>query len=56
MSHIETLILNKIREALEDLQKQGVGYIDLEQTGVIHYSIDGRNIRISVADTTGNVN
>lgn len=54
MSHIETLILNKIREALEDLQKQGVGYIDRELTGIIHYSIDDRNIRISVADTMRN--
>ena len=54
MSHIETLILNKIREALEDLQKQGVGYIECELTGIIHYSIDERNIRISVADTKGN--
>ena len=53
MSHIETLILNEIRKALEDLQRKGIGYIDLEQTGIIHYSIDDRNIRISVVDTTG---
>lgn len=52
MSHIETLIMNEIRKALEDLQRQGVGYIDLEQTGVIHYNIDGRNIRVQVSDTT----
>lgn len=52
MTHIETLIMNNIREALEKLQKQGVGYIDLEQTSVIHYNIDGKNIRVEVKDTT----
>lgn len=52
MSHIETLIMNEVRKALENLQRSGVGYIDLEQTGVIHYSVDGRNIRVSVTDTT----
>ena len=51
MSHIETLIMNEVRKALENLQKQGVGYIDLEQTGVIDYFVDGRYIRVSVADT-----
>lgn len=53
MSHIETLIMNEVRKSLENLQSQGVGYIDFEQTGFIHYSVDGRDIRISVADVTG---
>ena len=52
MSHIETLITNEVRKALENLQKQGVGYIDVEYSGIIHYSVDGRNIRIEVADKT----
>lgn len=51
--HIETLIMNEVRKSLENLQGQGVGYIDFEQTGVIHYLVDGRDIRISVADVTG---
>ena len=52
MTHIETLVMNEIRKALEDLERQGVGYIDCEQTGVIHYNINGRNIRVQVSDTT----
>ena len=52
MTHIETLVMNEIRKALENLETQGVGYIDCEQTGVINYNIDGRNIRVQVFDTT----
>ena len=52
MSHIETLVMNEVRKSLENLQIQGVGYIDFEQTGAIHYFVDGRDIRISVADVT----
>ena len=50
MSHIEILIMNEIRKALENLQRQGVGYIDYEQTGVLHYSVDDKHIKISVID------
>ena len=52
MTHIETLVMNEIRKALENLEKQGVGYIECEQTGVIYYNIDGKNIRVQVSDTT----
>lgn len=52
MGHIETLIMNKVRKALEDLQNQGVGYIDFEHTGTIHYIIDGREITVSISDIT----
>ena len=52
MTHIETLVMNEIRKALENLERQGVGYIDCEHTGVIYYNIDGRNIRVQVSDTT----
>lgn len=52
MTHIETLVMNEIRKALENLERQGVGYIDCEQIGVIHYNIDGRNIKVQVSDTT----
>ena len=52
MTHIETLVMNEIRKALENLERQGVGYIDCEQAGVFHYNIDGRNIRVQVSDTT----
>ena len=55
MGHIETLIMNEVRKALENLQKQGVGYIDYEQVGVIHYSVDGREIKISVVDVDSKI-
>lgn len=32
MGHIETLIMNEVRKALEQLERSGVGYIDMEQT------------------------
>ena len=51
MTHIETLVMNEIRKALENLEKQGVGYIDCEQIGVINYNVDGRNISVQVSDT-----
>ena len=54
MTHIETLVMNEIRKTLENLEKSGVGYIDGEETGAIHYNVDERNIRIQVDDTTLN--
>ena len=48
MSHIETLIMNEVRKALENLEKSGVGYIDMEQTGIIQYNVDGAKIRVVV--------
>lgn len=55
MNHIETLIMNEVRKALENLQRQGVGYIDYEQTGVIHYNIDGKDIKVSVVDVDSKI-
>lgn len=54
MSDISTLILNKIRESLEKLSKENVGYIDGEDCKAIHYAIDGRGFYISVEETTEN--
>ncbi len=48
MSHIETLVMNEVRKALENLQKQGVGYIDYETMGNIYYSVDNRIIRVKI--------
>ena len=53
MSHIETLIMNEVRKAMENLERSGVGYIDMEQSNVFHYVVDGRKIRIRVDDVTG---
>lgn len=48
MSHIENLIQNEVRKALESLERSGVGYIDMEQTGVFHYTVDETKIRIVI--------
>ena len=53
MSHIETLIMNEVRKALESLERSGVGYIAYETTGVIHYNIDQKDISISVGESKG---
>ena len=52
MNHIETLIMNKVRNALEDLQKSGVGYIHFENTGSINYIIDDKEIVIKVEESS----
>lgn len=48
MSHIENLIQNEVRKALESLERSGVGYIDMEQTGVFRYTVDETKIRIVI--------
>lgn len=53
MNHIETLIMNEVRKALESLERSGVGYIAYETTGVIHYNIDQKDISISVGEPKG---
>jgi len=39
--HRKALLMNRIRTALEQLQREGVGYIDTEYATVFHYRIDG---------------
>ncbi|MBR2408941.1 MAG: hypothetical protein IKB07_08295 [Lachnospiraceae bacterium] len=48
MSHIETLIMNEVRKAMENLQRSGVGYIDYERTGLIAYNVDDKQVLIKV--------
>lgn len=50
MTHIETLIMNQVRELLVKLEKQGVGFIGAEYTGEIQYNVDGKVIRVRVAE------
>ena len=52
--HRKTLLMNRIRTALEQLQREGVGYIDLEHTDEIHYMIDGKVFVVVVKDGDGN--
>lgn len=50
MTHIETLIMNQVRESLVKLEKQGVGFIGAEYTVEIQYNVDGKVIRVRVAE------
>ena len=50
MSDISTLITNKIRDALEDLSRKCVGFINLETTDSIQQQIDNRIFDITVKE------
>lgn len=50
MSHTQVLIMNKVQKALEELQEEGVGYIDGAYTDIVHYVVDNKKIRIVVED------
>lgn len=50
MSDVQTLLLNRIRESLEKLNKEGVGYIDCEDAEGMRYCIDGRYFHIGVKE------
>lgn len=50
MSDMSTLILNRIRESVEKLSKEGVGYINVEDCQGMQYCIDGRAFYISVKE------
>lgn len=52
MTHIETLIMNQVRKALESLEEQGVGFIDEEFStkGEIHYNIDNAIYMVKVVE------
>lgn len=51
MTHIETLLMNTVRDAVLQLQRNGVGYIDFETDGNINYNIDGKLYYISVFES-----
>lgn len=50
MSDISTLVMNKIRNSLENLNKEGVGFINSEYSDKIQYQIDGRLFDISIKE------
>lgn len=55
MNHIETLLMLKIREALKIMQARGVGYIDYEMTGELHYIIDDKSYKITIKEECNDV-
>ena len=52
--HRKTLLMNRIRTALEQFQREGVGYIDVEYTDEIHYMFDGKVLVVGVKEADGN--
>lgn len=54
MSHISTLLMNRIREGLEKLYNEGVGYFDGEATDKIYYNIDNRLFEIRIREIESN--
>lgn len=50
MSDVQTLLLNRVREGLEKLSKENIGYINSEDCQGIQYIIDGRAFYIRVAE------
>lgn len=50
MSDVSTLIVNEIRNTLENLSRKGVGFINLESTDTIQYQIDKRLFNITVEE------
>lgn len=50
MSDISTLIMNEIRNSLENLSRKGVGFINSEHSNTIQYQIDGRLFSIVIKE------
>lgn len=50
MSDMQRLLINRIRETVERLSREGVGYINVEDSGGIQYVIDGRVFYINVKE------
>lgn len=50
MSDISTLIMNEIRNSLENLNRKGVGFISSEYNNKIQYQIDGRLFDIGIKE------
>lgn len=47
---MSTLILNNVRNTMESLSKNGVGFINCEYSDSIQYQIDGRLFDITVKE------
>lgn len=50
MSDIQSLLINRLRETLEQLQRENVGYINVECCTGFQYIIDGRPFAIDVKE------
>ena len=50
MSDLQTLIENRTRETLEQLNREGIGYINAQCSGGFLYMIDGRAFCIEIKE------
>ena len=50
MNHVLTLLLNQIMTALEELGREGVGYVNSEYSNSIEYCVDGRVFEITIKE------
>lgn len=50
MSDIQSLLINRLRETLEQLQREGVGHINVEDCAGFQYMIDGRPFVINIKE------
>ena len=48
--HIQAFLMYEIIKKLEDLQRRGIGYIDLSYTGGIDYKIDETVYHIKISE------
>ncbi len=56
MSHLEVLLMSEVRKPLEQMQRNGIGYIDAESSNEIYYKIDGRIFRIKICEVDSDLN
>jgi hypothetical protein len=50
MSDLSALLINRVRESLEKLEREHVGYIDIEDASGFQYHINGRAFCINVKE------
>ena len=53
MSHLETLIMNEVRKALDNLQKSGVGFVTDRVNETLYYEIDDTVITVKIGTEEG---
>lgn len=49
--HIQAFLMYEIIKKLEDLQRRGIGFIDLSYTGGVDYKIDGTVYHIKISES-----
>lgn len=50
------LLMGEIRKPLEQMQRNNIGYIDVESSNEIYYKIDEKIFRIRINEVDDNLN